>query len=701
MTGKHLLLRTQILLLVSAALLMVGISVAVPAWVLLEAQAQLVMELRSQRQATETDRVLDHASRPLTDAARSLADDPAFQAAMAQRDTQAMRAVLTRWRDAQSGSAAHIRADVTARGDQLMAAIPAYRAGEALVRGSMLIRELAPGETTRGVVIDDQDRTPLLVAVLRLDAGLISVAVPLDGPLRQLAARLGAAGVGVTSLDGQLLASTPDGFRDALGLSRRPQADHTVFRGETGERRLVVATELSSPTGLPAARLKVAQDVTAEFQHQELLTIASAGIFASVVLLACLLLYRRLRSTLDPLTSLSQTLRALASGDIFASAEVPRRKDEVGEIARALDALRDSGLALDRLKTRERISASRHQALIGTELRRLASVLEGRERQEADAMLQRLAQAPEAAGAILAEAFERMAASVLARQHRLATLLEERTRDLDIVRNALAERMQLNRLREELELARTLQLSSLPATFPEDPAFRLHAAMLPAKEVGGDFYDFLMLDGRRLAILIGDASGKGVGAAVFIAMARSLLRSAIARGATPAEALAQANDVLSADNPTMMFATAFVGILDLASGRLSFANAGHNPPLLLQRDGRQDWLRGASGIALGVMEGLDYTSGEIMLQDSDTLLLYSDGVTEAVAPDGSFYGEARLSALAATVTQDPAALVAAVFADVADFEQEEPQADDITMLCLALTPAASAARAEATVACAG
>lgn len=701
MTGRHMLLRTQILLLVSAALLMVGASVAVPAWMLLEAETRVVMELRSQRQAAEMDRVLDQASHPLTEAARSLADDPAFQAAMAQRDTQAMRAVLTRWHDAQSGSTAGMRADVTARGDQLMAAIPAYRAGESLVRGSMLLRELAPGGTTRGVVIDDQDGTPLLATALRLDAGLISVAVPLDASLRQVTTRLGAAGAGVTSLDGRLLASTPDGFWDGLGLPRRPQAAHAVFRGETGERRLVVATELSNPAGMPSARLKVAQDVTAVFQRQELLAITAAGIFASIVLLACLLLYRRLQATLDPLTSLSQTLRSLASGDIFASAEVPRRKDEVGEIARALDSLRESGLALDRLKTRERISASRQQALIGTELLRLASVLDGPEREDVDAMLRRLEQAPDAAGAILAEAFERMAAGVLARHHRLAALLEERTRDLDIVRNALAERMQLNRLREELELARNLQLSSLPATFPEDPAFRMHAAMLPAKEVGGDFYDFLMLDGRRLAIFIGDASGKGVGAAVFIAMARSLLRSAIARGATPAEALAQANDVLSADNPTMMFATAFVGILDLDSGRLSFANAGHNPPLLQQRDGRQDWLRGTSGIALGVMEDSDYTSREITLQESDTLLLYSDGVTEALAPDGSFYGETRLSALAAAVQQDPAALVAALFADVADFEQEEPQADDITVLCLALTPATSAPRAEVTAACTG
>ena len=693
-----MLLRTQILLLVSAALLLVGFSVGVPAWMLLRSQAEEMAELRRERQAAQMDRVLDEAARPLADAARELAGSPAFAEMIATRDAQGLRAMLGRWRDAQAEKNIPIaRADITARGNQVLAAIPAYQAGEAIVRNGMLLRDIQPGETARGVVVDGQGGTPWLVVALRLDLILVSVAAPVDPSLRQVAARLGAAGAGMSALDDRALPGATDGFWDGLREPGRARAAEIVFRGAEGERRLLVTTQLNSPDGVPAGKLLVAQDVTDEFLRQELLALASAGIFLSIVLLACLLVYRRLQVTLDPLTSLSRTLRALASGDIFASAEAPRRKDEVGEIARALDTLRDSGLALDRLKMRERILANRQQALIGAELMRLASVLDGPERHEAAAMMRRLERTPEAAGAILAEAFERMAAGVLARHHRLSDLLGERTRDLDIVRNALAERMQLNRLREELELARSLQLSSLPSSFPADPRFRLHAAMLPAKEVGGDFYDFLLLDERRLAIFIGDASGKGVGAALFIAMARSLLRSAVARGASPAEALAQANDVLSTDNPTMMFATAFVGVLDLASKRLSFANAGHNPPVLMPWDGRPDWMRGAAGIALGVMEGFEYESGEIVLRPGDTLLLYTDGVTEAIASDGGFYGEERLSALAAGTTKDPAALVAAVFADVADFAQDEPQADDITLLGLTLVAAPAPAPVDAAV----
>jgi sigma-B regulation protein RsbU (phosphoserine phosphatase) len=691
-----MLLRTQILLLVSAALLLVGLSVGVPAWMLLRSQGDEMAELRRQRQAAQMDRVLDEAARPLADAARELAGDPGFAEMIAARDAQALRPLLVRWLDAEAERNIPIaRADITARGNQVLAAIPAYRAGEAIMRNERLLRDIQPGETARGIVVDAQGGTPWLVVALRVDLTLVSVAAPLDPFLRQITARLGAAGAGMIALDGRRLPGSTEGFWDSLGEPSRPRPAQLVVRGPEGERLLLVATQVNSPDGVPAGRLLVAQDVTDEFLRQELLALTSAGIFISIVLLACLLVYRRLQTTLDPLTSLSRTLRALASGDIFASADAPRRKDEVGEIARALDTLRDSGLALDRLKVRERISVNRQQALIGAELLRLASVLDGPEREEAAAMMQRLERTPEAAGAILAEAFERMAAGVLARHHRLSELLAERTRDLDIVRSALAERMQLNRLREELELARSLQISSLPSSFPVDPRFRLHAAMLPAKEVGGDFYDFLLLEGRRLAIFIGDASGKGVGAALFIAMARSLLRSAVARGASPAEALAQANDVLSADNPTMMFATAFVGVLDLESRRLSFANAGHNPPMLLPWDGRPDWMRATAGIALGVMEGFEYESAEIILRPGDTLLLYTDGVTEAIASDGGFYGEERLSALASGTSKDPTALVAAVFADVAEFAQDEPQADDITLLGLTLVAAPAPAPANA------
>ena len=690
-----MLLRTRILLLVAAALLLVGASVGVPAWMLLDEQAQQVSEVRRQRQGAEMARVLDEFARPLADAARALASDSGFAAAVSRRDTPALRTMLARWRDERTEGEAILRAEVVARGNQLLAAVPAWSADEPLVRSSVLIRDLQPSETVRGIEIDPLGGAPWLALVLRMEAGLISVAAPLDPPLRHLATRLGAAGAGAAGLEGQPLASSTEGFWESLSQFGRNRADELAFRGAAGERLVLVTTELRSAAGAPAARLLVVQDGTAEFQRQELLTIASIGIFVGVVLLTCLLLYRTLRDTLAPLTSLSRTLRSLASGDIFASANVPRRNDEVGEIGRALESLRDSGLALDRMKTRDRVSTRRQQALIGAELSRLASVLEGAEREEADAMLRRLERSPEAAGAVLAEAFERMAAGVLARHHRLTELLEARTRDLEVVRAALAERMQLNRLREELEVARNLQLSSLPSSFPDHPGFRVYAAMLPAKEVGGDFYDFLMVDDRHLAVFIGDASGKGVGAAMFIAMARSLLRSAVVRGASPAEALAQANEVLSADNPTMMFATAFVAILDVGTGTLRFANAGHNLPYLQLRNGRNVWLRGTQGIALGVMEGFKYGSDEIALAEGDTLLLYTDGVTEAVDPEGQFYGEARLATLVAPGLRPkagPAGLVSAVFADVAAFAREEPQADDITLLCLTLCATAAVAR---------
>ena len=207
--------------------------------------------------------------------------------------------------------------------------------------------------------------------------------------------------------------------------------------------------------------------------------------------------------------------------------------------------------------------------------------------------------------------------------------------------------------------------------------------MVPAKEVGGDFCDLVMLDDNRLLLMIGDASGKGVGAAIFIAMARSLLRAAMGRGATPSEALAQANDTLAADNPTLMFATAIVAVLDCCTGLMTYANAGHNAPRCRRSNGREAELPVETGIALGVMDGIDFVDQVLQLEAGDHLLMFTDGVTEAVGPGDTMFGDARLAAIVADPTYcEPARLVEAVAHSVEAFEETEPQADDITMVAL-------------------
>jgi sigma-B regulation protein RsbU (phosphoserine phosphatase) len=494
--------------------------------------------------------------------------------------------------------------------------------------------------------------------------------VPAEAALVQITRHL-SADLLMRDRDGApLFASTPS-LRDGAGALR---AGETVEMG--GRLFRLEATQAQNSAGAVVGEILVLADATAEIQSRRLLLLVAFALLVIAATVTCRALYGVIRDALDPLTELARALQAVAGGDIFASAAIGRRGDEVGAIGEALEALRSNTLALDRLQTGNRLAGLRERALIAREIARLAAVLEGPARREILGLL-------EGEGATLGPAFARLSGHVVQQHRAMAELLAERTRDLATVRQALDERLQFNRMREELDVARRLQLSSLPMTYPERACFRLHAAMVPAKEVGGDFCDLLMLDEHRLVLMIGDASGKGVGAAIFIAMARSLLRAAMGRGATPAEALAQANDTLAADNPTLMFATAIVAVLDCRSGLLTYANAGHNAPRRRSADGREGELPLEVGIALGVMDGIDFADQTLLLEAGDHLLMFTDGVTEAMGPHDAMFGDARLAAIVADPRNaDPARLVEAVAQSVEVFAETEPQADDITMVAL-------------------
>ncbi len=251
-------------------------------------------------------------------------------------------------------------------------------------------------------------------------------------------------------------------------------------------------------------------------------------------------------------------------------------------------------------------------------------------------------------------------------------------------RRAQQARDTLARLSEDLGAASRLQQSILPHQFPATPDYRLSALMRPAYDVGGDFYDFFELGDGRLGFVIADVSGKGMAAAMFMAMARTVIRSAARLSEDAGACLAQANDLLCASNiEDGTFVTVFYGILDPASGRVAFANGGHNPPYVVRRDGRVEALAGDHGMALGVVDGLDYVVGSILLSPGDLLFLYTDGVTEAVSPATELFGEGRLEqVLHGCAGADMAETVQRVVRAVDDFAAARPQADDIT--CLAL-----------------
>jgi sigma-B regulation protein RsbU (phosphoserine phosphatase) len=251
----------------------------------------------------------------------------------------------------------------------------------------------------------------------------------------------------------------------------------------------------------------------------------------------------------------------------------------------------------------------------------------------------------------------------------------------------LVEVEQAEKLRaQELAHAAQIQQSILPHKFPAFPErkdFELHAAMVPAKEVGGDFFDFFLLDPEHLGFVIGDVSGKGVPAALFMAVSRTLLRAFAQHRAAPGDCLAYMNSNLAVQSDSAMFTTVFYGILNTRTGDLQFANGGHNRPYVMAVDRQPRPLSEESGPIVGIMDGFTYDTYTGRLAPGETLVLYTDGVTEARDRNDGFFGEKRLEQLLSAHSGESAEqLVASLHAAVQEFAIGEPQADDITVLAL-------------------
>lgn len=269
----------------------------------------------------------------------------------------------------------------------------------------------------------------------------------------------------------------------------------------------------------------------------------------------------------------------------------------------------------------------------------------------------------------------------------LAESFNSMTQRLDTyIRDLTAVTAEKERIGAELNVATHIQSSMLPCIFPAFPEreeFEIYASMDPAKEVGGDFYDFFMVDERHLAIVVADVSGKGVPAALFMVIGKTLIKDHTQPGADLGTVFSQVNDLLCESNSEGLFITAFEGVLDLVTGEFTFVNAGHETPFIAKA-GRPFVPHPIdSGFVLAGLEGMDYQCGSIMLEPGDKIFQYTDGVTEATDAKEELYGMERLEKVLAEHAQDaPDQLLPAVKADIDAFAGEAPQFDDITMLCL-------------------
>lgn len=247
---------------------------------------------------------------------------------------------------------------------------------------------------------------------------------------------------------------------------------------------------------------------------------------------------------------------------------------------------------------------------------------------------------------------------------------------------------QKDRMEEELNIGRDIQMSMLPLDFPAFPdrdEFSINALLKPAREVGGDFYDFFFINPDELCMVVGDVSGKGVPAALFMAVTKTMIKARAMDDPSPASIITRVNDEMSEDNPSSMFVTLFVAICNLVTGECRFTNAGHNPPYILRKSGSLDVLSQRHGPIVGAMEGLAYKEDRVQLKASDRLLVFTDGVTEAMDQDEALYSESRLEQLLNEGRSESVeALVLDTLQAVEEFAGEADQADDITLLAFSL-----------------
>jgi serine phosphatase RsbU (regulator of sigma subunit) len=251
---------------------------------------------------------------------------------------------------------------------------------------------------------------------------------------------------------------------------------------------------------------------------------------------------------------------------------------------------------------------------------------------------------------------------------------------------AARDRERLAALHRELEVASQIQRAIVPSRFPPFPDrrdFAIHASMAPAKAVGGDFFDFFLIDDHRLGFVIGDVSGKGVPSALFMAVCRTLIKATAHAGGSPDACVGQVNRVLASEGVASMYVTVFYGVLDTRTGCVVYCNAGHNPPYVLRRDGAVSLLPQIGGMVVGLFEDAPFEAGQMDLAPGDGLFLYTDGVTEANDASGEEFTGGRLApCLERCGGLDLDEMIRCVGAEVAAFAAETPQGDDITMLAL-------------------
>ncbi len=554
------------------------------------------------------------------------------------------------------------------------------------------------GQVVSGIGNDQYHNISVVVAiplfVFSQVVGLAVYATDIEEAIREME-RITQSSVILVNRRGRLISGDAkelwDSLQDSIDI-RNINTFQTVKSGS--DAYSFVLLDQTADLGNLVTRLLTLKDVTAYTRQHERIVYYTAGALGGFLILVLFALNFYLSRSFAPLTGGVRVLNALSRGDLRVDLERTDRQDEIGRIASAVNVFRTHLIAINRFRSSQKRQRIKQERFIRREMTRLADTLDEEERiavlEELSELEKLIKNAPDgdrearnekvmdnpmqglehgsSSLAMTALAFRKMSDRVQTQNYSL--------------REALKAKNAFIAIQKELDIATRVQLSLLPHDPPPTERFCISGAMKAAKEVGGDFYDFFRLDEERVVVVIADVSGKGVPAALFTVMARTLMRSTVRQTQSPGEFLGAINEFLEQNNDEQLFITVFYGLLNERTGRFWYANGGHTPPILVDDEGVR-MLPLTGGVALGMFGGLEYMDSHIDLKPGSKLVLTTDGVTEAINSKLQEFGDERLLRIIEDLPeQAPSEDVNAIVEAVESFVGKEPQFDDITCMVL-------------------
>ena len=712
-----MLLRTRISLFASLAFVVICVCLAFAA---LQREriitTQYSGEIISDR-STVWDRVIEQSAQRMMSNFDVVDEYPELATALARSDHAAIQVhagdMLERLRE---GGVAD-RLDIVSADGTLAYSSLSGVFQSAVVSSEPALETMGRGEPVLGVGNDLQRNLAIVAATpLFADERVVGLAVYSTDIHKAIAEmeEVTRSTVVVVNRRGRLLAGTAQDLWRDLAYSVDLLDFESLQNLEIGDRVYsVIVVPQAAELGSLVANLVSVRDVTEIAAQQRRLGNLMIGGTAAALAVVVVLLNVYMAWAFAPLAAGIGMLNALSSGNLNVRTEAANTRDEIGRIANALNVFRAKLVAMDRFRQSRERQRGRQERFIRREMNELAETLDEEEQAAVLDELQQIEDLVQRRATTTDNTFERAAKELegIRREqdpNRDGEPLDESSAERDGIammalafqkmsvrvqkqnqslREALAIKNALIAIQKELDIAARVQLSLLPPPLPENPAFQLRGMMKPAKEVGGDFYDFFRIDDRHIGIAVADVSGKGVPAALFMVMARTVLRATVKIVESPGQVLERVNDFLVRHNSEDLFVTFFYGVLHLRTGSFTYANGGHNPPLLVHEQEAKP-LEMTGGVALGMFDGLTYDNASLDLSAGDRIIFISDGVTEAFNEAGEEFGDDRfLEAAAALPVQDAEADVKDIVREVEDFAGDAPQFDDITCVSLSFNGA--------------